>query len=238
MMPTAVVMVTAVGCGRGFDAPSSVWTAASLVGVLPASFCLMIGITADTWIPLSRRGMESDARVGLRPGELSTFAPPLQQEGAFRWGGIPVEQDVRARTGGATVWIFLPAAVVLIIGCVNVACMLLARGMRREVELSVRMALGAGRGAIFRQLFLENSLLAVAAGIIGTALAFAGLDFVVRTMIAMKPELAAALSGDFGLLPIALTSSIAACCSASFRPCAFRDATSRHRSRAAHRRRA
>lgn len=195
----------------------------AVVGVLPAAFSFsMIGLAPDVWIPLSRPA-EGGARVQvisrLAPGvswaaaaaELSTLAVPLQEETGWRWTGIPVEHDVRARTGGATVWIFLPAAVVLVIGCVNVACMLLARGLRRETELSVRMALGAGRGAIFRQLFLENSLLAVAAGILGTALAFAGLDFVVRTMIDLKPELAATLSRDFGLLPIALTSSAAAC---------------------------
>jgi hypothetical protein len=100
---------------------------------------------------------------------------------------------------------------VLIVGCVNVACMLLARGLRRDTELSVRMALGASRGAIFRQLFIENALLAVAAGIAGTVLAAAGVNVIVRTLIGLKPELTAKLSGDFGLLPIALTSSAAAC---------------------------
>lgn len=195
----------------------------TVIGVLPAAFSYsMIGITADVWIPLTRRTADGASVMVISrlvpgvswtsaAGELSTLAAPNQPEPGWRWGGIPVQQDVRARTGGATAWIFLPAAVVLIIGCVNVACMLLARGMRRDTELSVRMALSAGRGAIFRQLFIENSLLGVAAGVLGMALAFAGLDFVVRTLIDMKPELAAQLSGDFGLLPIALTSSAIAC---------------------------
>lgn len=195
----------------------------TVIGVLPASFTYsMIGITGDVWIPLSRRAAEG-ARVmvisRLAPGvpwssasgELATLAAPNQPEPGWRWGGIPVQQDVRARTGGVTAWIFLPGAVVLIIGCVNVACMLLARGMRRETELSVRMALGAGRGAIFRQLVIENILLGAAAGIIGTALGFAALDLVARTLIETKPEVSAALSGDLGLLPIALISSVAAC---------------------------
>ena len=195
----------------------------TVIGVLPASFSYsMIGITADVWIPLSRRAAEG-ARVmvisRLAPGvpwssasgELATLAAPNQPEPGWRWGGIPVQQDVRARTGGATAWIFLPGAVVLIIGCVNVACMLLARGMRRETELSVRMALGAGRSAIFRQLVIENILLGAAAGIIGMALGFAALDLVARTLIETKPEVSAVLSGDLGLLPIALISSVVAC---------------------------
>jgi predicted permease len=192
----------------------------TVVGVLPASFSYsMIGITADVWIPLARRG---DERLGvisrLAPGvswtsaaaELDALAPPNQPEAGWRWGGIPVAQDVSARAGGATAWIFLPAAVVLVIGCVNVACMLLARGIRRDTELSVRMALGASRGAIFRQLLLENGLLGAAAGLIGTGLAFWALDVVVRTVIDARPEAAAKLSGDLGLMPIALTSSVAA----------------------------
>jgi ABC-type antimicrobial peptide transport system permease subunit len=104
-----------------------------------------------------------------------------------------------------------PGAVALIIGCVNVACLLLARGMRRETELSVRMALGAGRSAIFRQLVIENILLGGAAGIVGTALGFAALDLVARTLIETQPEVSAVLSGDLGLLPIALISSVVAC---------------------------
>jgi predicted permease len=195
----------------------------AVVGVLPASFSYsMIGITADVWIPLARPLADGE-RVSvisrLAPGiswaaaagELSTLAPPNQPEAGWRWGGIPVAQDVSARTGGATAWIFLPAAVVLVIGCVNVACMLLARGIRRDTELSVRMALGAGRGAIFRQLLLENTLLGAAAGVIGMALAVAALDVVVRMLIDMRPEAAAKLSGDFGLLPIAVATSIVAC---------------------------
>lgn len=196
----------------------------TVIGVLPASFSFpFIGISADVWMPISRAAVDGGTRVfvisRLAPGvswtsaagELATLTPPNQPEAGWRWEAIPVQQDVRARTGGATAWIFLPAAVVLLIGSVNVACMLLARGIRRETELAVRMALGAGRGAILRQLVLENCLIGAAAGVIGTALAFAGLDFVVRTIIEVKPELAATLSRDFGLLPIALTSSAAAC---------------------------
>lgn len=195
----------------------------TVIGVLPASFSYsMIGITADVWIPLPQSRSDGAGVMvisRLAPGvswasaaaELDALAPPNQPEAGWRWGGIPVERDVRARTGGATAFIFLPAAVVLVIGCVNVACLLLARGIRRDTELSVRMALGAGRGAIFRQLLLENVLLGAAGGVIGTALGFAGLDVVVRALIQWKPELAASLSGDLGLLPIAATSSLLAC---------------------------
>ncbi len=195
-----------------------------VIGVLPSSFSFpMIGISGDMWIPLAPRDTK-DARLvsviaRLAPGvewasaagEIATVAPPNAPEAGWRWGGVPVQQDVRARAGGSTALMFMPAVVVLIIGCVNVACMLLERGIRRDSELSVRLALGASRGAIFRQLFIENAVLAVAAGLVGTALAFAALGLVVRTVTRLKPELAAQLSGDLGLLPIGLAASVVAC---------------------------
>ena len=50
-----------------------------------------------------------------------------------------------------------PALIVLLIGCVNVACMLFARGIERDVELGVRGALGATRGRIIRELIVRTS---------------------------------------------------------------------------------
>jgi predicted permease len=195
----------------------------AVVGVLPASFSYpILGMTADAWIPLARPLADGDRVVivaRLAPGvsweaaagELATLAPPNRPEAGWRWECIPVARDVSARTGGATMWIFLPAAVVLVIGCVNVASMLLARGIRRDTELSVRMALGSGRGAIVKQLLAESALLGLAAGTVGTALAFGALQSIVSIVIDARPEAAAKLSGDLGLLPIALTSSIVAC---------------------------
>jgi predicted permease len=193
----------------------------TVVGVLPASFSFsFIGITADVWTPLPAAHdrsvsviarLASDVAWATAAAELDRLAPPHQPESGWRWRGIPLQQDMNARTGGATAWIFLPAVVVLVIACVNVACMLLARGMKRETELSVRMALGASRGGIFRQCLLENGLIGLAAGVLGTALAFAAIGFVVRTVVDVRPELGARLSGDFGLLPIAVTVSLLAC---------------------------
>lgn len=111
-------------------------------------------------------------------------ANPKSNQG---WGVFvePLKNDFLPSERKQTLWLLLGAvAFILLIACVNVANLLLARGLARQKELAVRSALGASRKTIFEQLITESLLLAIAGGLLGIGVGYAML----RGLIAIMPR--------------------------------------------------
>ena len=96
----------------------------------------------------------------------------------------PMQQDAVREIRPALLALFAGAGLVLLIACVNVANLLLERASGRRRELALRTALGAGRGRILRQLFLEGLVLCGVGAVLGVGLGWIG----VRALLSLRPD--------------------------------------------------
>ncbi|HXO04681.1 MAG TPA: ABC transporter permease [Candidatus Sulfotelmatobacter sp.] len=175
----------------------------TVVGLAPADFKLD-EIEPDVFTPIgqdtaaflrSRSAHPTGIVARLRPGatlantqaELTLIGRHLSEEYADTNAGRTfVVQPLRPEVGDvrSTLWLLLGAvSVVLLIACVNIASLLLARAVSRERELSMRAALGASRSRLVRQCLTESAVLGLSGGLLGLLLAFAGM----RPFIALWP---------------------------------------------------
>jgi predicted permease len=164
----------------------------TVVGVMPAPF--VDSAPADVWTPLrpSVRGEGGGENYGiiarLRDGaswpeantEVASATASVVREryerGRFpvSMGVVPLQRGLTADTRQPLLVLWSAVGAVLLIGCFNVAGLLLARGRVRSIEIATRMALGGGRPAIVRQLLAESFVLAASGGGAGIALGYAG----------------------------------------------------------------
>lgn len=183
-----------------------------IIGVMPAGFRGLEMNAPDFWAPLSqlaqfrpgRRGREDSVGIEiigrLKPGV--SMASARAQLAAWDANQSPIAADRREMTiellpkrgtmpqpmEAVAVFtpLFLAFGLILLIGCANVANLLLARGMARQREIGVRLALGASRRRIVRQLMTENLLLAMAAAAGGHLISRLALEgtvyWVLRTL--------------------------------------------------------
>jgi predicted permease len=186
----------------------------TIIGVTPASFDLLGTLRSrEVFVPIGQWGnsilMSRDAGLGfhgigrLKPGVTlaqaradmervtqnlaATYPDADKGIGAAL---IPLRERMLGEVRPFLLLLFGAVGFVLLIACVNVANLVLARSTGRAHEISIRMALGAGRGRILRQLLTESLLLAAIGGGLGVLLAAAGTTAALRLLPTTLPRAA------------------------------------------------
>ncbi|HKP11016.1 MAG TPA: ABC transporter permease [Blastocatellia bacterium] len=182
----------------------------TVVGVMPPA--IRFPFDADLWRPISfdanpemrqRKAhflrpigrLRADVTLDRAQAEIDTIARQLEEQYPdtnTKWTMllVPLQErivgDIRP-----TLWILLGAvAFVLLIACSNVANLLLARSAARHREMAIRLALGASRWRIVRQMLTESLLLSLAGGVLGVLLALWGVGVLVSFSDASIPRAA------------------------------------------------
>ncbi len=122
-------------------------------------------------------------------------------------GGAGI-QNLQQETGKGLYLLMAISGLVLLVACANVANLLLARGTTRKAETSIRMALGAARSRLIRQMLTESVLLACLGGLAGLAVAYAGTRTILSLAFPDSPNLPIAASPSLPVLGFAFLLSL------------------------------
>jgi len=184
----------------------------TIVGVMPLGFDFPAGLIRtppEIWVPLARPAQEWTVRgfhyfrvVGrLRDGitlpaaasEMAAIQTSIAAKDKDAFAAIRVvnlANDLVGDVKTPLLVIFAAVSFVLLIACVNVANLILARSSARQREFAVRLALGAGRARVIRQLSTESLLLGILGGAVGISVGVVMTKAIVAVAPANVPRLA------------------------------------------------
>jgi putative ABC transport system permease protein len=189
--------------GRPITLDENLYT---VIGVMPEHFENVLAPSADVWTPL-QYDMSQGRAWGHHLRTVGRFRPEvgiaqatedlnsvgqavLKEQRPASYGRTvkfvvtPLHDEVTGNVKPALIAVLGAVTLLLLIACVNVTNLLLARGVRRRSEFAMRAALGAGGRRLVRQLLTESTLLSLIGGLVGMAFASAG----VRALVALSPE--------------------------------------------------
>jgi predicted permease len=176
----------------------------TVIGVLPEGATTPLNADIYTALQLNREGegsgtnseciirlrdgatwQEADAEINRAWSHRANRYELENNPGAqVTWYSVPLQKGQTAKLRPQALTLMLAAAVILLIACANLAGLTLVRMLRRTPEVATRLALGASRWQIQRQLWIENLLLALVGGTAGVAVGFAAL----RGLLLLLPE--------------------------------------------------
>jgi predicted permease len=170
----------------------------TIVGVAPRDYIgPRVGSRTDIWMPVGRNfgltilgRLKPDVTLPQAQAEIDALFHALPQAGKVRGGSRSMEllpagaglARLRDQYGKPLVLLIAVVGLLLLLACINMASMLLARAAGRQKELAVRVSLGANRWRLLRQMLTESVLLSGAGTLAGILVAYFGAGALVRIM--------------------------------------------------------